>query len=217
MIGRGRLYKRVILLLAAVGLFFLLTAVNVTVMQTVYEMAEVRAVQKATEAINNAVRIKMAEHDGHYRDFVDVHKDNEGKIVLMQANTVKLNRVAAETTLAAQSALIRMQEDTLLIPIGQVTGIYFLSNLGPRIRVELVPLGTVRVEVRDRFDQAGINQTRHSIYLKYNTDVRVVVPLRSGRASVATQVPVAENIIIGEVPSTFVSFSEGFFRPGINR
>lgn len=217
MFRRRKPYREFFLLLLAAGFIFLLVEVNATVRLTVYEMAEVRAAQLATEAINNAVRSKIAEQDASYQDLVEIHKDSAGKIVLMQANTVRLNKIASETTLAAQAALIRLQEETFLIPLGQVTGVDFLSNLGPRIKVDFVPLGTVRVEVRDRFEQAGINQTRHSIYLNYDTDVRVVVPLKSGRASVATQVPVAESIIIGDVPSTYVSLTEEFYRSGINK
>lgn len=217
MFRRRRPYKEFFVLLLAVGLILLLLEVNTTIRSTVYEMAEVRAVQMATEAINNAVRSKIAEQDASYQDLVEIHKDSMGKIVLMQSNTVRLNKIASETTLAAQAALTRLQEETMLIPLGQVTGIDFLSNLGPRIKVDFVPMGTIRVEVKDSFEQAGINQTRHYIYLNYNTEVRVVVPLKSGRANVATQVPVAESIIIGEVPSTYVSLTDEFYRSGINK
>lgn len=217
MLGRRRPIRKIFFLLLAAGLIFFLLELCNTVRLTVYQMAEVRAVQLATEVINNAVRAKMAEKDMRYQDLVEVHKDSSGKVVLIQANTVKLNQIAAETTLGAQAALIRLREESLYIPLGQVTGVYFLANLGPRIRVGVVPMGTVRAEVSDKFVQAGINQTRHSIYLNYDTDVRIVVPLGSGRAGVATQVPVAESIIVGEVPTTYVSLPEGLFGPGIIR
>lgn len=217
MLGRRRPYKKLLLMLLAAGLILFIVRLNSIVAATVYEIAEVRAVQMATETINNAVRSKMAEENARYQDLVEIHKDSAGRIVLIQANAVRLNKIAAETTLAAQAALVRLQEETFSIPLGQVTGIYYLSTLGPGIKVGIVPMGTVRVEVKDSFEQAGINQTRHSIYLNYDTEVRIVVPLRSGRASVATQVPVAENIIVGEVPYTFLSLPEGLFRSGINR
>jgi sporulation protein YunB len=187
-----------------------LWAMDLRVRKTLYEMAEVRAVQMATEAINNAVREKVAEEGMFYDDLIVVHKDNDGKIVLMQANTAKINKMASDTTIAVQSAILRLGEESLYIPAGQITGLYFFANWGPKIRIEIVPVGTVRMNVDDRFQQSGINQTRHSIYLVFNTDIEVVVPLKSGQASVATQVPVAESIIVGDVPSTFVSLTDGF-------
>ncbi|MCL6477756.1 MAG: sporulation protein YunB [Peptococcaceae bacterium] len=218
MFRRRRSYRtKFFILLFMAGIVFSIWALDRAIRSTVYEMAEVKAVQTATVVINNAVRLKVAEGDTRYQDLVEIHKDSTGKIVLIQANTIRLNKMAADTTLAVQSALTRLQEGELAIPLGQITGIYYLANFGPRIRVHIVPIGTVRVEVSDRFEQAGINQTRHYIYLCYDTDIRIVIPLKSGRASVATQVPVAENIIVGEVPTTYVSLSEGLFGAGINK
>ncbi|MFZ5645264.1 MAG: sporulation protein YunB [Bacillota bacterium] len=217
MFKKRRPYKRYFLVLIFIVFMASVWLLDMQIRKTLYKMAEVRAVQMATEAINNAVRTEIAREGMLYGDLVDVHKDSGGKIVLIQANTARINKISSETTLAVQSALIRLGEERLYIPIGQITGIAFLSNTGPRFRVEVVPMGTVRVSIDDRFEQAGINQTRHSIYLNFDTDVTIVIPLKSGRASVATQVPVAESIIIGDVPSTFVSLPDGLFGKGITR
>jgi sporulation protein YunB len=217
MFKRRRPLKKLLLMVLAAMLIFSVWTFNKTVRLTLYEMAEVRVIQMATESINNAVRAKVAEQDMRYQDIIEIHKDSRGKIVLMQANAMQINKIATETTLAVQAALVRLQEHAFYIPLGQITGIDILSNLGPGIKVGVIPMGTVRVDVEDRFDQAGINQTRHSIYLNYVTDVRIVVPLRSGQASVSTRVPVMESIIVGEVPSTFVSLPDGLFGAGINR
>lgn len=214
---RKKTLKRYIILIFLLAFVLLLIVSNRQISATVYEMAEVRSTQMATEAINNSVRAKITEENMRYRDLVEIHKDSGGRIVMIQANTAMINRISSETTQAAQSALLRLREDAFYIPLGQVTGVHILANMGPRMRVEVVPMGTVRVNVDDRFEQAGINQTRHSIYLNYDTDVRIVVPLKSGRSSVASRVPIAESIIIGEVPSTFVSLPEGFLGKSINR
>jgi len=198
-------------------LLLLLWNANSQIKSTVYEIAEIRSVHLATEIINNAVRSKIAEQGMQYRDIIEIHKDSGGRIVMIQANTPKINKISAETTLAAQTALLRMQEESIYVPLGQVTGIYILSNLGPGLKVEVVPMGMVRLNVVDTFEQAGINQTRHSIYFNYDTDVRIIIPLMSGRVNVTTRVPVAESIIIGDVPSTFISIPGGVLGGGINR
>lgn len=217
MFKRRRPFKKAIIIIVAVFFLVSLWVLDMQVRKTLYEMAEVRAVQTATEVINNSVRVEVAGEGMLYEDLIIVHKDSAGKIVLMQADTAKINKIASDTTIAVQSAILRLGEESLYIPLGQITGLYLLANRGPRIRVEIVPIGTVRVNVDDRFEQSGINQTRHSIYLVFDTDIRVVVPLKSGRASVVTQVPVAESIIVGDVPSTFVSLGDGFIEKSINR
>lgn len=215
MLRRKNPYKKIYALFLAAGFILFVWFSNVVLRGTLFEMAEIRAIQLATESINNAVRIKVAEENMEYYDIVKIHKDSNGKLVLIEANTIKINRISSETTLAVQVALARLSEQTMSLPMGQITGIDLLANRGPLIRVEIVPMGTVSVNVDNKFEQAGINQTKHSIYLTYNTDVRIVIPLKSGRASVITRVPIAENIIIGEVPTTFVTLPDGLFGAGI--
>lgn len=174
-----------------------------------YDIAQVRAVQLATEAVNRTIRQEVSEENLQYRDFVAIEKDGQGHVTLIQANTVKVNQVATETTLAVQKALEEMKIHSFDIPLGLVLQTPFLANYGPRIKVYVYPVGTVRVKIIDNFESAGINQTRHSIYLSFDTNVRIVIPTKSGDALVATQVPLAETIIVGTVPTTYVSLPGG--------
>ncbi|WP_156896669.1 sporulation protein YunB [Desulfovirgula thermocuniculi] len=173
---------------------------------TILKIAEAQAVHMATEAINQAVRQEIKESNLQYDDLVRLHKDSQGHIVLMQADTVKINGFMAEVTLDVQRALQELAQKTFRIPLGQVTGSQLLANYGPRISVTVIPVGTVRVGVDDRFEQAGINQTRHRIYLDLSAEVRIVVPPQSTVALVTEKVPLVESIIVGQVPGTFVQF-----------
>lgn len=181
----------------------------------VYDIARIKAIQIATEAINMSVQKKVGDSNLQYSDFILIHKDSQGRIVLMQANTIKMNQLAADVTLAVQGALKRLEDERFYIPLGQATGSFFLADRGPRIKVSIMPAGIVRVDVKDKFENAGINQTRHKIYLQFETEVRIVVPFISGETKVATHVPVAESIIVGDVPTTFVTLPGGLFGEGI--
>jgi sporulation protein YunB len=197
-----------ILLFAFLSLFFW---VDRCLRPSIINIAEFRATQMATEAINQAIRQKVKDNNLQYQDFVQVHKDNEGRIVLIQANTVKTNQLAADITLAVQSTLQRLTGQTLFIPLGQLTGTYLLASRGPRIKVTIMPVGKVLVDVADKFEQAGINQTHHYIYLDFQTKIRIAIPTMKKESQVATKVPLAESVIVGEVPSTFVNISGGLF------
>ena len=125
----------------------------------------------------------------------------------MQANTVKINKIASDTTLAVQKKLQELGNERFNIPFGQALGSKLLASYGPLIRVVIVPIGTVRISVADDFEEAGINQTKHRLLLDVKTKVKVVVPLASSEAVVETQVPITETVIVGEVPQTYVKFS----------
>ncbi|SFR13809.1 sporulation protein YunB [Desulfoscipio geothermicus] len=195
-----------LLLLLASGLFVF---VDRRVRPTLFSIAEVEVTQMAVDAINKTVQKEVSRKNIDYQDFITVHRDYNGRVALMQANTVQINRMAADITLNVQQRLRDLQGKQISIPFGQVLGSYILADMGPYIRVGIHPMGTVSVNVIDRFEQAGINQTRHKVYLDFTTMVRVVVPLYSAEVKIATKVPVAESIIVGDVPEAVINFPGG--------
>ncbi len=184
---------------------------------TILKIAEIRATQLATEAINRTVQEEVWDNNLQYQDFVQVQKDDQGRIVFMQANTVRVTRMAADVVLTVNRTLEKLKGQTISVPLGQITGLYVFSSMGPRIRVTIIPAGTVEVNVDDKFEPAGINQTRHKIWLNFTTRVKVVIPSMYAESGIATSVPLAESIIVGEVPSTFVNIQGSLFGGGITR
>jgi sporulation protein YunB len=172
---------------------------------TLMAIAEARAMLIATQAINNVINQKLTQSVDP-QELVIVKHDSHGKVVFIQPNTMEFNKLAADTTIKVQDALRAITEEKIYIPIGQVLGSQLLASLGPRIVVTIIPVGTVQVKVVDKFEQAGINQTRHLVYLYATTSIRIVVPLVSSTVRVNTQVPITEYVVVGEVPSTYVQF-----------
>ena len=84
-------------------------------------------------------------------------------------------------------------------------GISLFSGSGPKIRVRVIPVGAVSTRFVTSFESAGINQTRHEISLEASVVMRIVIPTGAGSVSVSTYVPVAESIIVGSVPDTYVN------------
>lgn len=176
---------------------------------TIMSVAEATAVQIATRVVEQAIKNRVAARDLDYDALIRVHKDTSGRIVLMQANTVVINRLTAEAALEIEGALEELRRQRFGIPLGQILGIKVLAYLGPSISVHILPVGTVRVSLQDRFEEAGINQTRHAIFVDFDTMIRVVVPLYRKDTHIATRVPLTESIIVGSVPNTLVQLPGG--------
>jgi sporulation protein YunB len=205
-----------------VGAFFvalaaLLIMLDLSLRGAFYAIAEVKAVQMATNVIQETLEKQVLEQNISYQDFIVIHTDSEGRITLMQADTVRVNRFAAATTLAVEKTLENLRRQSFSIPLGQVLRLPLLANYGPNITYRIMPVGMVRVNVLDRFESAGINQTRHSIYLAFDTSIRIVVPSKSGETAITNQVPLVESIIVGNVPNTFVNVTGGLFGSGLLR
>jgi sporulation protein YunB len=182
-------------------------------------MAESRANLVATETIHRILYERVLANV-NYNDLVYVHKDAQQHITMMQANTIKISRIVSQAGLEIKEMLKGLKDENLYIPMGQALGSRILANYGPRIKVGIVPVGTVNVEFDDEFQQAGINQVRHILYLNIKTIVTIVIPTDSKSVTVNNRVPIAETIIVGQVPSTYFGVESGLLRglnPGISK
>lgn len=166
---------------------------------TVFAIAEAKTKVMLAEAISKSVKEKIAKNI-QYKDLISVHKNSNGQVTLIQVNTIEINRIESETTLEVIKALKETTLKYIQFPIGMVTGSKMLADLGPPIRIALYPVGSVHVNTSESFEQAGINQTRHRVILDITAEIKMVQPLMSSNVTVRTNVPIAETIIIGEVP-----------------
>ncbi len=171
---------------------------------SILSVAAARADVIATEAINNAVSDKVARNI-LYQDIILLQKNKDGKIIMAQTNNMEVNRLMAETTMRVQDALATLKGEVIYIPLGQALGSYLLANYGPRIPISLVPIGFVNTNIIDTFEEAGINQVRHKIYLDIHAEVQVIIPFVSTVTKVSTTVPIVDAIYPGDVPDTVIN------------
>lgn len=167
-------------------------------------MAEARARQLAVETINLAVS-EVMEQEFTYSDLINIVMDEEGRVSMLQANTILMNNLASQVALTAQRNLGQLADQGVKLPFGAALGIGLFSASGPDLRVQIVPVGSVTTQFVTTFESAGINQVRHEILLETNTTMRIIVPTGAETISVSAFVPVAESIIVGQVPSSYIS------------
>ncbi|MBS3874118.1 MAG: sporulation protein YunB [Firmicutes bacterium] len=196
---RGLRSVRLYLVVTSVLLGLLVHLIDVRLLPPLTAIAEMRAKMLATQAINEAIITKIAD-DVSYGTLISVHLDRAGRPAWAQVNTMEVNRIVASTTLRVQQFLERLEGTVVAIPLGQALGSPILANFGPRVQFTIIPVGAVNVEVADAFESAGINQTRHKIYLQVYATVQVVIPFVSQSVSVRSQLPIADVTYLGEVP-----------------
>lgn len=158
----------------------------------------------ATRAINQILREEVVP-TVDYRELIITEKDESGRVVMARINTAEMNRIMALTTVATGDAVTDISERVIEIPLGKITDSYILASRGPKIPVRLKPMGRVNTVLHDSFEDAGINQTRHKIYMEVITEVQIIVPLIDQSIEVFTTVPLADTIYIGKVPDTVVN------------
>lgn len=194
------------ILAVMVGLFFL---VDSLLQPTLFTIAKAKAFHLATDIMNQTVHDNLTKQQLSYQDIINIHKDEKGKIVMVQADTIRINKISNEITLKVQQALRDINEQKIGIPLGQLFGFHLLAALGPEFNVRMIPVGVIRVDIIDKFEGAGINQTRHLIWLDLSSEFQIAIPLYKEVFIVNTKVPLAESIIVGDVPPALVTMRGG--------
>lgn len=190
-----------IIALIVLGLY-MYKYIDKNIRPTVVAISEIRARSVTTQAINDTIKTKI-KRDINYNDLIFVKYDNDGKVTLMQANTILMNNIAAEVALEVQDQLKEISKSIIKVPLSNAFNTQLITL--PSVKVQIVPQGSVAVDFATEFESSGINQTRHRIYIIVVTDIKMIVPLVSENLRITTNIPIAETIIVGDVPEQYVN------------
>lgn len=172
-----------------------------------FAIGATRAKVLVIQAVNAAVSAEVVDSI-NYRDLVQLMTDTTGRVCYMQADVIKINAMAAEAQDVVLAELAKIDGQRITIPLGTVLGSVLFANAGPRLSVTIHPLGSATVEVEEDFRDVGINQVKHTLYITIAAEVRIVIPFAGEPVSVVTKAPVADVIIVGGVPSTYVEIGK---------
>ena len=95
------------------------------------------------------------------------------------------------------------EERILRLHYGSFTGFKLLAGRGPGVKIQISPIGDVETDLRSEFSSQGINQTLHRIYLEVKCRVNILTPFQDLEKEITNQVLLAENVIVGRIPSTY--------------
>ncbi|MEL7609048.1 MAG: sporulation protein YunB [Bacillota bacterium] len=195
--------RRALLAAGAIALCLLVAfvALSIQMHPALVTLATTRVEALASEALQSAI-YACAQDEANYSDLIMVSQ-SENRVYLLQANTRKMNLLAAQTTRAALESIRELGTVGLSIPVGTLSGISMLSGIGPPIHVTFAPAGSVKSDFHSEFSSAGVNQTLHRIYLQLSVDINIVLPGADCSVTLETKMPVAENVIMGDVPQTY--------------
>jgi sporulation protein YunB len=185
---------------AALVLFLL----DVLLWPTLRTLAQAELQNLAVEIIHEAVRREVAATGLDYQSLFRVELSEEGHVTLLQPDISAVNDLAARTALAVKREAVSLEGRKLYIPLGRALGSRLLGGVGPRIPVTVYPLFVESVRIWDTFEAAGINQTRHRIYLNVRLTSRTAIPFIETEVTVEGDFPVAEAVIVGPVPRTYL-------------
>ena len=170
----------------------------------VAEIAAARAQNTMTAVVEHAITAGLAAREVSYADFVTIQRDESGAITALTTDMAKMNLLRSELTAAILEALEEADVSAIQVPLGSLFDLEPLWAKGPALKARAMTVGTVRAEFDSQFTSAGVNQTLHRIWMEVDVPMILLLPGGEVEASLHTRLCVAETVIVGKVPDTYL-------------
>ena len=200
--GLRRFFHCVVLILIlslAALLFF-----RVKYRMLIRELAETQVKNTTSDLINDAIDEQIENGNIQYDRIVYFEKDLDGRITALKTNMSEVNRLKTAILNLINDEILALDTTDIGIPIGSLILPEFLSGKGPGIPVHILSIRNSDAYFTSDFVEAGINQTLQQLNMHISVDVSVLVLGQTNSFTVSSQVVVAETVIVGQVPETFL-------------
>lgn len=191
----------IILVLVLILAFMLLRSKYREVIQ---DLAETQVKNTTSDLTNDAIAKQIAAGDIQYDRIVYFEKDLDGRITAMKTNMTEVNRLKTDILNIINDEILALDTSDIGIPLGSLILPELFSGKGPAIPVHILSIRNSDANFVSHFSEAGINQTLHQLTMEVSVDVAVLVLGRTRSFTINSEVVVAETVIIGDVPQTFL-------------
>ena len=168
------------------------------------ELAETQVRNRTSDLINDAIDRQIEIGNIQYDRMVYFEKDLDGRITALKTNMSEVNRLKTDVLNLINDEILSIDADHIGIPIGNLFLPELLAGRGPSIPVHIMSIRNSDANFTSDFVQAGINQTLQKLNMNVLVDVSVLVLGKTESFTVSSQVVVAETIIVGQVPDTYL-------------
>lgn len=175
------------------------------------DLATQMAVSDATDIVTKTVNDSINEVIGKgvygFDYFITLEKDGEGNVTAISSDMTHINTLSTEIL----NSVIKSTDNGIIkinIPAGNLSGLNLLLNKGPDIQVDIIMLTSSRVDFRNEMVSCGINQAKYQLILEVTVDIDILVPWGTESATTVTEVIVADTVIVGKVPNTYLNMEK---------
>ena len=192
-------------LVVSLCLIAFVVLLRVQMFPIVEEMARMRVDSTCTTRINDAINEQIAIGEIDYDMLVDLEKDLNGNVAALKTNMSEVNRLKTEILDIINNEIVDQTVDELGIPLGNIILPELFAGRGPNLPVKIVSVSSSDAKFMNRFSEAGINQTLHQIVIEVILAATALTPVGTTTVQVSSQVVVAETVIVGTVPNSYIN------------
>ena len=190
----------VLLVLFGVGFMWFRHKFN----DAIHNLAETQVVNSTSDLINDAIDRQIETGNIQYDRIIYFEKDLNGRITALKTNMSEVNRLKTDILNLINDEILALDTSQIGVPLGSLIVPEFLSGKGPVIPVQILTIRNSDASFFSDFTEAGINQTLQKLTMTVSIDVTILVLGDTNSFTVSSQVVVAETVIVGQVPDTFL-------------
>ena len=201
-----RVFQRIIVFLICVCLVFgtLFVLFRTKFSQPIAELSKTQVVNATSDLINDAIDAQIENGNIQYDRIVYFEKDLDGRITALKTNMSEVNRLKTDILNRINDEILALDSSQIGIPLGSLFLPEFFSGRGPAIPVQILSIRNSDASFSSEFMEAGINQTLQKLTMTVSVDVTILVLGKTSSCTVSSQVVVAETVIVGHVPDTYL-------------
>lgn len=198
--------KRWLIRLGILGLVLLILLLSLRgkYRYVISDLAKTSVLNTTSDLTNDAIARQIATGNIAYDRIVFFEKDLDGRITALKTNMNEVNRLKTDILNIINDEILALDSSDLGIPIGSLFLPEIFSGKGPAIPVHILSIRNSDAKFVSSFSQAGINQTLHRLNMEVSIDVAVLVLGETSSYTMSSEVVVAETIIVGQVPQTYL-------------
>ena len=153
--------------------------------------------------IGSIMEDEVYAHPERYASLVQLDYDAERHVTALRTDVAAIGRIKSRLVNALYDRLDEFEQTDIEVPLGSVLAPRFFSGRGPALRFGLAGLTQMEAEFVSSFSAAGINQTRHCIFIEVHAGFRILTPLGGEDREVVSAFPVTDTVIVGTVPERY--------------
>lgn len=175
----------------------------------VQDLARTQVMNQSSDLINDAITEQIALENVEYDRIIYFEKDLQGKITALKTNISEINKLKTDVLNIINDEILSMDTHDIGIPLGSIILPELFSGKGPYIPVRVISISNSDAQFSSQFSEAGINQTLHQLNMEVSVDVTILVLSQTETFHISSPVVVAETVIVGTVPDTFLHAEKG--------
>lgn len=192
-------------LLAAALLFYLLFLIERQIRPVLLSIVQYECRRYALNVFGEAADESMVAFPESYEELYEIQYAPDGSIAAVAVNGYAVNHLQSALSMSLTKKLMEVEQTPLRISAGTLTGLQLLVGRGPELELKVLPESYVETEVYSSLEDAGINQTRLCIYVRFVMNMSVVMSGYSTVIEVSNDQFLGEILLVGQTPQAYHS------------